>query len=67
MMEKKKQTGTMRRSKAESKGRDKRKPREEKDSWDVTLRQIKRNKKETKRKRISGGKGTGEKEMTEKS
>lgn len=57
----------MRRSKAESKGRDKRKPREEKDSWDVTLRQIKRNKGETKRKRISGGKGTGEREMTEKS
>lgn len=41
--------------------------RDEKDSWDVRLRQIKRNKGETKRERISGGKRTGETVMTEKS
>lgn len=36
----------MKGSKAESKGRDKREPAKEKGSWDMRLRQIKRNKRD---------------------
>lgn len=57
----------MKGSKAESKGRDKREPTKEKGSWDMRLRQIKRNKRETKRKHITEEKRTSERKMTERS
>lgn len=57
----------MKGSKAESKGRDKREPAKEKGSWDMRLRQIKRNKRETKRKHITEEKRTSERKMTERS